>query len=410
MNLGLNSFEVQKSNRLLVLKLMLEVGSITRAELAQRTGLKKSTITNIINEMLEQGIIMESGMTQPEYGRPGELLRLVSGIYIIAMAINRKNYKIGVFDLHGGMTEELSGSISIKRDISATIAEIRDQIQKIIDKYGKTNILAISLGIPGPYIRNEMDIAYVTGFEELSKINVAKEIGKGFDIPLYAEHDVKLSAYAEWKNVGLYSQAENPSVVVLSSIGIGIGAGIIINGSIVKGVLGIAGEIGNMGINFNGDRMEFGNKGSYEQYAGTDAACKYVLSRLHEFPDTELNEHSGYKDIIKAYHNGDKLAIWAMNKVAWMLGYGIANILYILNPNIIIIEADYPKCDAFIDKVKEAVKENVHPIIYDNVSIQPSSLEYDSELLGGYYLIMDMYLENQQLLDCIAGIVKQRTN
>jgi predicted NBD/HSP70 family sugar kinase len=409
MRSGLNNYEIQKTNRSLILRLLLETGSITRAELAQKTGLKKPTITNIVNELLNLGIIAEDGIAQTDFGRPGELIRLnVTGIYIISMAITRKNYRINLFDLHGTIVREILSEISIERDIKLTFEEIKEQIQKLIDQYGETNILGMALGMPGPYIRNNMDMAFVTGFEQLSKINVSKELKKAFNIPLFDEHDVKLSAYAEWKNKSRYSDIPNPSLVVLSSVGLGIGAGIVINGSIVQGALGIAGEIGHMGINLYGNRMEFGNIGSFEQYAGTEAAYNYMLCRLHEFPDTKLSAESTYKDIVRAYYDGDALAVWTMEKIAWMLGYGIVNIIYFLNPDIIIIEADYPSCDAFFGKIREMVKSNVHPLIYESVSIRPSNLKRDSVLWGGYYLTLEKFLAKQELLESIRGIIEKR--
>ncbi len=93
-----------------------------------------------------------------------------------------------------------------------------------------------------------------------------------------------------------------------------------------------------------------GNKGTFEYCAGSESAARYVKERLFEFPDTILNEKSTYLDVFDAYRKGDALATWAVHKVAWMLGYGIANIIYLINPDCIIIGPDYPDTKDFVNK------------------------------------------------------------
>ena len=132
---------------------------------------------------------------------------------------------------------------------------------------------------------------------------------------------------------------------MVRSRGFGIGTGCVVNGNIMNGHLGLAGEGGYMGINYNQAR---GNKGTFEYCAGSESAARYVKERLFEFPDTILNEKSTYLEVFDAYRKGDALATWAVHKVAWMLGYGIANIIYLINPDCIIIGPDYPDTKDFV--------------------------------------------------------------
>ena len=100
MNRGMNSTEMQKNNRTLVFKTLLEGGSMTRTELAAESGLQKATITNIINEFLEMGIIATNGDTAS--GRRGEQIYLkLDGIYIMSMGITIKDFQIGDYTLNG---------------------------------------------------------------------------------------------------------------------------------------------------------------------------------------------------------------------------------------------------------------------------------------------------------------------
>lgn len=166
-------------------------------------------------------------------------------------------------------------------------------------------MIEICLGLPGPYIRKDKDVDreefLVSGFEQLSWVNIHKELEEAFGRPIISEHDAKLLAYAEWKCAEERQTDRHVSLVALGSVGFGIGAGIIINGKIVEGQLGIAGEIGHMGINYNGKHVQNGIQGTYEYCAGTESAVRYMLERLYEFPESPLTEKSSYWEILDAY-------------------------------------------------------------------------------------------------------------
>lgn len=409
MNHGMNSNEMQKTNRILVLKILLDNGSMTRTELSRRVGLQKATITNIINEFLEMGIIDIDGDVAS--GRRGELICLkLKEIYIMSISINRKDYQIRICTPNGETVNHIKVQFASNKDIYEILDGLKMDALKLIDQYGKQHIIGVSLGLPGPYIRKDMgddrEVNLVSEFEQLSMINIHKELEKALGLQVMSEHDAKLSAYAEWKNAEESQLNSNASLMTLTSIGIGIGAGIIINGKIVEGQLGIAGEIGHMGINYNGKRKNNIYESSFEYCAGTESSVRYMLERLYEFPDSILNENSTYHDIIDAYKKNDPLAIYAMEKVAWMLGYGIANVIYVINPDCIILGQEYPDFLPFLDKVQKSVEQFVHPSILETVSIRCSKLSEDTVLLGGYYLVLEKLFKENLFLDRIRQAIE----
>lgn len=397
MNHGMNSTEMQKNNRTLVFKTLLECGSMTRTELAVGIGLQKATITNIINEFLKMGIIAIDGDLAS--GRRGENICLkLDGIYIMSIAITRKDYQIGVFLLSGEQVKHIRCQFEKNEDIHVVIGKLKESALEMETQFGKKNVVGICLAVPGPYIRKESDgndMFQVSEFEQLSQINIRAELEEALGLPVMIKHDAKLSAYAEWRNAQEVLENKNASLIIVRSRGFGIGAGIIINGKIVEGQLGIAGEIGHMGINYNAKQFRNESMGTFEYCAGTESAVHYMLERLYEFPDSILNEDSSYMDIVEAYEKKDPLAVYAIEKMAWMLGYGIANIVYIVNPDCIILGPDYPKTDSFVGKVRQAVKQLVRPPVSDSMVIRYSGLNEDSFLLGGYYYILErLYKEN----------------
>lgn len=402
MRRGMNSMEMQKNNRILVFKTLQEKGMMTRAELAVELNLQKATITNIINEFFEMGIVEVNGETAA--GRRGEKLNLkLDDIYTMSIGITRKDYQLAIFDLSGNMIKHSCCNFQKENGFREIVENLKADAVKMANEYGNNRILGICLAVPGLFInrpeKNE-EIFMVSEFEELSQINVKAELEKALGRKVMIKHDVKLSAYAEWRCAEEIKGQERGSLVVVRSRGFGIGTGCVVNGNIMNGHLGLAGEGGYMGINYNQAR---GNKGTFEYCAGSESAARYVKERLFEFPDTILNEKSTYLDVFDAYRKGDALATWAVHKVAWMLGYGIANIIYLINPDYIIIGPDYPDTKDFVNKIREAIRNFVPAFVEENASIRYSKISQESFLLGGFYYTFDNLCRRDNIFDLIRS-------
>lgn len=402
MRRGMNSMEMQKNNRILVFKTLQEKGMMTRAELAVELNLQKATITNIINEFFEMGIVEVNGETAA--GRRGEKLNLkLDDIYTMSIGITRKDYQLAIFDLSGNMIKHSCCNFQKENGFREIVENLKVDAVKMANEYGNNRILGICLAVPGLFInrpeKNE-EIFMVSEFEELSQINVKAELEKALGRKVMIKHDAKLSAYAEWRCAEEIKGQERGSLVVVRSRGFGIGTGCVVNGNIMNGHLGLAGEGGYMGINYNQAR---GNKGTFEYCAGSESAARYVKERLFEFPDTILNEKSTYLEVFDAYRKGDALATWAVHKVAWMLGYGIANIIYLINPDCIIIGPDYPDTKDFVNKIREAIRNFVPAFVEENASIRYSKISQDSFLLGGFYYTFDNLCRRDNIFDLIRS-------
>ena len=366
------------------------------------SGAVSDDITNIINEFFEMGIVEVNGETAA--GRSGEKLNLkLDDIYTMSIGITRKDYQLAIFDLSGNMIKHSCCNFQKENGFREIVENLKADAVKMANEYGNNRILGICLAVPGLFInrpeKNE-EIFMVSEFEELSQINVKAELEKALGRKVMIKHDAKLSAYAEWRCAEEIKGQERGSLVVVRSRGFGIGTGCVVNGNIMNGHLGLAGEGGYMGINYNQAR---GNKGTFEYCAGSESAARYVKERLFEFPDTILNEKSTYLEVFDAYRKGDALATWAVHKVAWMLGYGIANIIYLINPDCIIIGPDYPDTKDFVNKIREAIRNFVPAFVEENASIRYSKISQDSFLLGGFYYTFDNLCRRDNIFDLIRS-------
>ena len=265
MKKGMNSTEMQKNNRVLVFRTLLEKGSMTRTDLAATLNLQKATITNIINEFYDLRIVGVDGDTAA--GRRGEKICLkLDDIYLMSVGITRKDYQFSIFTLYGRQEKYVRYRFKKNESIFQIVEKMKKDAQELTSMFGTNRIIGVCLAVPGLFInrpeKNE-EIFMVSEFEELSQANIRTELEKVLGKKVLVKHDAKLSAYAEWRCAEEIRGIELASLAVIRSRGFGIGAGFVVNGAIMNGHLGLAGEVGYMGINYNGNRLGYERAGTY---------------------------------------------------------------------------------------------------------------------------------------------------
>lgn len=407
MQKGLNNQMIQQNNRALILSMIIDRGIMTRKEMIESSGLHKPTITNIVNELLEMNVIEKC--VAPLVGHQ----RKVDGftvktkkIKVLSARWTRTFFKVNLFTINKEMVDSEFCRINSDDQIQITISKILETIDNLLKRHNMNNILGMCVGVPGPYIRGERNIALVPGYEKLEEINVQKVFNDRFPFPVVTEHDAHLSAFAEWKNLPVDERNSCTCMLALQSIGVGIGAGVILNGKIVEGAFGIAGEIGQMGIWFSGPKNKKGRRGVWENYASSASVKDYLRMRLHEFPNTTLSETSTYEEILDAYKKHDLLAEWTFDCVAAKLAYGIANVIFTINPGLILIGPEYPQTQNFIERIKKYIDDLMDSRISDRITIRYSNITEDPTLEGGYYFVIDYLLRSQSLFEQIKEIMQ----
>ena len=281
---GINLEDVQDLNRALVIRLLRKLRLCSRADLAKQSGLKQSTITNIINDFIGWNLVTERGIIDGEKGRRSIGISLNADLFkVIAVRLARKYFSVGIFDLWGSGEIVLQESLEVFEGSTKAVRRIVDAVTALIASSVEDRILGIGVAIPGPFFRTEGKIALMTEFPGWERIALEDELRSAFQIPVYLEHDANAAALAEWW-LGAHSRETGTMVYVAA--GQGIGAGIVIDGRLFRGTLGIAGEMGHMSIEFDGPKCECGNNGCLEHYCSTIALEREVKKALVDFPES----------------------------------------------------------------------------------------------------------------------------
>lgn len=311
---------VKKNNKALVLQLIMEKEPISRADIAQVSGLHKATVSSLVNELLEEELIFESGPGESSGGRRPVILHFnkVAG-YAIGIDIG-VNYVLCVLtDLKGNILIEKNQSVK-RTPYPSTMSIIQSMIQSITDEMpaSRYGIIGIGVGVPG--IVNKQGSILLAPNLGWTNIQLKKDLEELFHVPVIIENEANAGAFGE-QQFGAGQDFQN---ILYISAGIGIGVGIILNKELYQGKNGFSGEMGHMIIDLNGKPCSCGSRGCWEAYASENALL-------------ELANTDSLESLIELAENRDESAQRLFGEIGTYLGYGINNIINTFNPDQVIL-------------------------------------------------------------------------
>ena len=225
------------------------------------------------------------------------------------------------------------------------------------------------------------------------EVPLREAIEQRFGIPAYLGNDANLAALGEWR-FGVEKKVANLIYVTVST---GIGGGIIADGKLYTGACGAAGEIGHMTIDVNGPRCRCGNIGCWETLASGTALAREAVKRITEGARTSIIELVG-GDVSKIDANivgltakqGDELAQELVSRLGYYFGVGLANLVNIFNPELILVGGGVAKMgDLLLQPAIKVVKERAFSTSANAVEIKPATLGDDSGILGAVAFVLE---------------------
>lgn len=394
---GTNLAGLKELNRSLALRLIRRLKICSRAQISKETGLKQATITKIVKDLINLDIVTETGIINGEKGRRSIGITLKRDKYkVICLRLTRNYYSTALVDLSGKLDYLATEPIDIFEGPAIALKNMEKSIIEIIKKNFECKIIGLGLAVPGPYFKSEGVIGYMSEFPGWEKIHLEKEIKSFFKLPVYIEHDANAGALAEW-----FSRPHNnkPGTMVYITAGQGIGSSVIVDGKLLQGSQGIAGELGHTSIDYNGIQCSCGLKGCLEQYCSAFALVREVRNGLKDNPESILNQKYDFDSFVQAVKENDRFAVSVLKKTSGFLAIGLANVINIFNPDLIIIGDELSRFGSKLLKLlKKELRKVVLPQVFNNVSIEISNFKNDSALIGAGELVIDNLLQKPSLL------------
>ncbi|AEM77730.1 ROK family transcriptional regulator [Thermoanaerobacter wiegelii] len=383
---------VKQINKSIVLNTIRKKGNISRAEIAGITGLNKSTVSFLVDELINEGFVREEGPGASKGGRKPIILSINNNAgCIIGIDLDVNYILIVLTDLMANVIWEKKVDVKIGESQQAIIERLIELIDEAILNAPNTirGILGIGIGVPGivDYKNGTVLMAPNLKWEN---VPLKEIIENKFKIKVHIDNEANVGAIGEkWFGAGV---KYNNFVYV--SAGIGIGTGIIINGELYRGTVGLAGEMGHMTINIHDHQCSCGNTGCWENYASEKALFDYIHTQLiMGKSDNYINKDNfntlNALDIINYAQKGSEIAVEALKEIGRKLGVGIVNVINTFNPELVIIGNTLSLAgDLILDEVLKEVEKKCLVYRYYKVKIKTSKLQFHAGAIGAVSLVI----------------------
>ncbi len=316
----------------------------------------------------------------------------LSGPWVVGVDIGGTNLVVGLVPVEGGEPCGLrSQSTQSEQGPDATVKEIgrmvADAIEDVLSKEGGASdqVLGVGIGCPGSIDRPS---GMVRTTPNLGWVDypISTQIANLLQLPTVLDNDANCATYGEWWR----GAGQGVEHLVGITVGTGVGGGVMFDGRILRGASGSAGEVGHTTIDLNGRRCSCGNYGCLEAYAsGASIALRAVeglragsQSVLTELADGNINQISAAL-IYEALQLGDEYAREIMLETAKFLGIGIANLINILNPDVVVVVGGVVGAgDYLFGTIREEAQERSFKSAFEACKIVPGQLPETAGVIG----------------------------
>jgi predicted NBD/HSP70 family sugar kinase len=360
-----------------------ERGVASRAELARLTGLSRSTVSTIVGEMLESGLVGErDGQPSREShrGRPPVMVSL-NGSAGLALGIDfgHRHLRVAVSDLSHTVLAETWCEMDVDHSADQGLATAAEFVGQVLSEAGaeRERVIGVGMGLPAPIDR-------ATGSAQASSIlpgwvgvDAASEASARLGLPVEVENDANLGALAEL----VWGAAKGRSEVAYIKVSSGIGAGLVSGGHLQHGVGGTAGEIGHTPLTEGGPVCRCGNRGCLETLASSRAIADLLSASRREDIST--------RRLLELCAGGDAAAQRLIGDAGRAIGVAVANLCNTLNPECVIVGGDLSAAgEVLLDPLREVVRRNAIPSAVEHLEIVRGILGERAEMLGALALVI----------------------
>ena len=373
-----------------ILHLIWQEHQISRAEIARRLGLSRSTVTEIIKELLGSGFVKEVGIGESSGGRRPIVLQFQNDARVIlGIGIGATHVSATLMDLAGIILVTEKRRHPVRNDPQGTLSLIieiaKDCLSQV--KRGKARLLSIGVALPSPVDPNhpeflsEVVIPAWRGRSELDSLH------KYFGVPIYVDNDANLGALAEHR----WGAGQGVSDLTYVKLAYGIGAGFILNGEIYRGAAGVAGEMGHVPVDPNGEKCICGLTGCLVSIIGGQAIEDKAKRMLADYPQSDLRRESLSLALIEeAALNGDPLAVKLYADLVPSISLAMQGWINMMNPSRIILGGSMAKLGSLLVEPLQAMS-NQNTLVGSVAStrIRIGELGENAESIGAATLALE---------------------
>lgn len=318
---------VRDSNRDLVLELLRRNQPVSRVDIARKSGLQRSTISSIVDDLIDERWVCEGSAVKTERGRRPTMLTMNDDLLLLVADIRPTKAILAVVDLNGRFLDRTT--IPIIADPKRGVALIAENMRRLQAGFRGKTWEGVGISLPGRVNKVTHRLAWAPNLPWVG-FDIRGTLQKALKVQVELENAANACLLSEvW-----FGHMEGIQNAVLLTIAEGLGAAAIVNGRLMEGADGLAGELGHVPVSDSGPRCACGLVGCWEMFASSRAALRYVQEVI------KGKEISTIQELMNLEASGDKVARSALNRQAEWIGRGLRIVTACFNPELILFVGD----------------------------------------------------------------------
>jgi glucokinase-like ROK family protein len=327
------------------------------------TGLNKSTVSSLVQELIDTGFVREVGVVSGNVGRPSILLELNPQVgYIVSCELGVDFISLVCANFGAEVLWKHREDMRSSRDQQVILERMLALVQEALDAgnahcAGRCGLMGLALGVPGLVDEASGTLLFAPNLA-WQNVPLRDVLSKAFEgVPVFVDNEANMAALGE----NLYGAAKGYHEVLFISAGVGLGGAIVRDGQLLRGTTGFAGEFGHMTMDPDGEPCNCGNRGCWETQVSQSAVFRFIRRAIQQGQSSLLQTLTGgdldqlsIPLVVTAAEAGDPVALDAFERVGHSLGIGIASLVNALNPDRIVFGGILSLAGSFLLPVMEA--------------------------------------------------------
>ena len=353
--------------------------TLTRAEVAERTGWARVTVTARLEQLLADGLLREVDGRARGRGRPAARYAFDAARGVLLVAdVGASGMRLARCDLDGNVEDRLDRSGHVARGPRRVLATVRRGWDRLATDAGLRPVWGVAISLPGPIeypAGRVVDPPIMTGWNDF---DVRASLAPWYGTPVHVENDVNAMAVGELAATA--AALDGVRDLLLVKVGTGVGAGIISGGAVVRGAVGAGGDIGHTeadasGVRTDRPRCRCGKAACVEAYAGGWALVRDLQAAGRDVTTAD--------DFLRLLSVGDPAARGLLTDAGRILGTSIATAVSLVNPARVVLGGSIGTSgEHLLAGVRERVYARSLPLATRNLRIEQSTLGRDTGVLG----------------------------
>jgi predicted NBD/HSP70 family sugar kinase len=371
-----NSGTARDINRRIVLNLIRQHQPVSRADLSRHTGLQRSTISGIASELVADRWVREGAVNDLPRGRKPTLLHLNENrAAILGIDIRPFSTSYALANLAGHFLEQ--ETLATAANPAQFAEQAHEQVRKLMRQHPQIAFESIGVSLPGRIETATQKFVFAPNLH-WPEVNLKSLLETTTGLPVELENAANACALAE---LWFGRHAANMRDLIVVTVSEGIGVGIVLNGQLVRGTSGLAGEFGHVTLSPEGPKCGCGNYGCWEMFASNTAALRYYAEAKSASGQQKNSEGVTFEDLLRLAKQEDAAALGALDRTAGYLGRGITMLVTGLSPELIVVVGEITRVwDRMGSVVAEVVQQHSHT--HAKTKIQASVLGAQPRLRG----------------------------